>query len=50
MNDKKICKECIYYDGFCCRNNKTMCVNNSEYMDSETYINAIINRKERYEK
>lgn len=47
MNDKEICKKCIYYDDFCCRNDKAICVNNSEYMDAETYINAIINRKER---
>lgn len=46
MNDKEICKKCIYYDDFCCRNNITMCVNNSEYINAETYINAIINHKE----
>ena len=30
---KKLCKKCIYYDGFCCRNNKAICVNNSEYKE-----------------
>lgn len=46
MNDKELCKKCIYYDDFCCRNNKTICVNNSEYRDAEMVINAMINRKE----
>lgn len=46
MNDKELCKKCIYYDDFCCRNNKAICVNNSEYRDAEMVINAIINRKE----
>lgn len=45
MNDKELCKKCIYYDDFCCRNNKAICVNNSEYRDAEMVINAIINRK-----
>ena len=35
MNDKEICKKCIYYDDFCCHNNKAICVNNSEYEDIE---------------
>lgn len=46
MNDKEICKKCIYYDDFCCRNNKAICVNNSEYREAEMVINAIINRKD----
>lgn len=46
MNDKELCKKCIYYDDFCCRNNKVICVNNSEYMDAEIVINSIINQKE----
>ena len=46
MNDKELCKKCIYYDDFCCRNNKAICVNNSEYTDAEMVINAIINRVE----
>lgn len=40
-----ICKKCIYYDDFCCRNNKAICVNNSEYENAETVINAIINQE-----
>jgi len=46
MNDKELCKTCIYYDDFCCHNNKKLCVNNSEYENAEIVINAIINRKE----
>ncbi len=46
MNNKELCKKCIYYDDFCCRNNKAICVNNSEYRDAETVINTIINRKD----
>ena len=46
MNNKELCKKCIYYDDFCCRNNKAICVNNSEYRDTEMVINAIINQKD----
>ena len=28
---KELCKTCIYYDGLCCRNNKALCINKSEY-------------------
>jgi hypothetical protein len=48
-NDKEICKKCIYYDEFYCRN-KVICVNNSEYRNVEIIINAIINQKEAVEK
>ena len=41
MNDKELCKKCLYYDDFCCQNNKTICVNNSEYIDAEMVIDAI---------
>lgn len=41
MNDKELCKKCIYYDDFCCRNNNAICVNNSEYTETEMIINAI---------
>lgn len=44
MNDKELCKKCIYYDDFCCRNNNAICVNNSEYTETEMIIN-IINQK-----
>ena len=44
-NDKGICKKCIYYDKFYCRNNKTICVNNSEYRNAKMLIKAIINQK-----
>lgn len=46
MNDIELCKKCIYYDDFCCRNSKAICVNNSEYRNTETVINVIINRKD----
>lgn len=46
MNDKELCKKCIYYDDFCCRNNNAICVNNSEYTETEMIINAI-NQEER---
>lgn len=45
MNDKELCKKCIYYDNFCCHNNKAICVNNSEYQDVEIIINSIIYEK-----
>lgn len=45
MNNKEICKRCIYYDDFCCRNNKAICVNNSEYIDADDVINALINKE-----
>lgn len=41
MDVKEICKKCIYYDDFCCRNNKAICVNNSEYRDAETVMQRI---------
>lgn len=44
--DKELCKKCIYYDDFCCRNNKAICVNNSEYRNAEMVINYLINRTE----
>ena len=45
MNDKELCKKCIYYDDFCCRNSNAICVHNSEYTEAEMIIN-IINQKE----
>lgn len=45
MNDKELCKKCIYYDNFCCHNNKAICVNNSEYENAEIIINALINQE-----
>lgn len=47
MNDIEICKKCIYYDDFCCRNNKAICVNNSEYEDAEAIIKALANKNEK---
>ena len=44
-NDKEICKKCIYYDEFYCRN-KVICVNNSKYRNAEIIIKAVINQKE----
>ena len=44
MNDKELCKTCIYYDDFCCRNDKVICINNSEYLEAEAVINAVIER------
>lgn len=41
MNDREICKKCIYYDDFGCRNNKKFCFNNSEFEDAEMVINAM---------
>jgi hypothetical protein len=41
LNDKEICKQCIYYDDFCCRNSNAICVNNSEYENVKEVINAI---------
>lgn len=38
MNDKELCKKCIYYDDFCCRNSNAICVNNSEYTEEEKKI------------
>lgn len=46
MNDKEICEKCIYYDDFCCRNNKAICIHNSEFENTEMVTNAIKNRKE----
>lgn len=44
MNDIEICKKCIYYDNFCCQNDKTICINNSEYKDAKKVVENLLNR------
>lgn len=41
MNDRSICKTCIWYDDLACMNNKEICVDNSAYTSEKDVIHDI---------
>ena len=41
INNKEICKTCIWFDGLACMNNEEICIDNSAYIDETVVIHDI---------